>query len=370
MKVYYLIGFFFFLISCTNSNENHHKQIMTIKGNLENLPNGTLNLVNVRRDILATTKAKNGIFEFNLKSSEFPQPIKIGLEHYDSLNVKRLFSFETDNFSQNKSATVNMFMLEDGIIMNGKLIDLIQFSSKIKDVCSDKMMIMGEQTEVYFKEINVQNNFLYWENTIEKYPYSYHLLYELQNKTNLFNDKQLTTLFDLFDGDVKHSKTGKELKSYIENRGSRKLSLETISNDREGKSQTILEKSSSLNMVILWASWCGPCRMEIPELKKIYQEFSQSKNFSMVSVSLDDDKDQWIKALEKEQMPWKQLLLSSENRKYSKELFSYNGSIPTILFIDSKGSIVKKYIGFSKTRGHEFETLIAKYTSKARLNVQ
>ena len=370
MKIYKIIGVLLFLSACTNNNENPRKQIMTIKGNLVNLPNGKLNIVNLRRDVLATTKTKNGRFEFNLSSNEFSEPIKIGFEHYDSLDVKRLFSFETNNFLNNKITTTNMFMLEDGIILNGKLIDLFQFSSKIKGVYSNKLMIAGKQTEAYFKEHNVQNNFQYWENVVEKYPFSYHLLYELQNKTNLFNDKQLTTLFNIFDNDVQNSKTGKELKSYIENRGSRKLSLETISDDKDGKSQTILEKSSSLNMVILWASWCGPCRMEIPELKKIHQEFSQNKNFSMVSVSLDDDKDLWIKALDKEKMPWKQLLLSSENRTYSKELFSYNGSIPTILFIDSKGSIIKKYVGYDKSRGNEFETLIAKYISNPKLDVQ
>lgn len=369
MKVYKLIGMFLFINSCTDIKENSQKQIMTIKGNLENLPNGTLNLVNLGRDILATTKTENGKFEFNLKSREFPQPIEIGLEHYDSLNVKRLFSFETNNFSKDK-VTISMFMMEDGVTMNGTLSDLVQFSPKIKAVCSNKMMIMGKQTEAYFKEHNTQNNYPYWENVIEKYPFSYHLLYKLQNKTKLFNDEQLTTLFDLFDDDVQNSETGKELKSYIENRGTKKLSLETVSNDREGKSQAILEKSSALNMVILWASWCGPCRMEIPELKKIHQEFSQNRNFSMVSVSLDDDKDLWVKALEKEKMPWKQVLLSSENRKYSKELFSYNGSIPTILFIDSKGSIIKKYVGYDKSRGNEFETLISKYISSTKLDVQ
>jgi thiol-disulfide isomerase/thioredoxin len=370
MKIYKLIGVFLFFNSCVNNNENHKKQFITIEGKLENLPNGTLNIVNLKRDILATTKTKEGLFKFNLNSKNFPEPILVCLEHYDSFQNKRLFIFQTNPIPNSKLSGVGAFMLEDGIKINGKIVDLFQESKKIKTVLIDKMIVLGNQTEAYFKEYNVQNNYPYWENVVDKYPYSYHLLYELQNKTNLFNDEQLTTLFELFDDDVQNSKTGKELKLYIENRGRKKLSLETISNDREGNSQTILEKSSSLNMVILWASWCGPCRMEIPELKKIHQEFLNNKNFSMVSVSLDDNKDLWIKALEKEKMPWKQLILSTENRTYSKELFSYNGSIPTILFIDSKGSIIKKYIGYDKSRGNEFETMINKYTSNSKLNIQ
>lgn len=363
MKIYNIVIIPLFFISCTGNNENQYKQIMTIKGNLENLPNGTLNIVNLRRDILATTKTKNGKFEFNFKSNNFPEPIKTGLEHYDSLGIKRLFSFETNNFLNNKTSTTNMFLLEDGIVMNGKLIDIIQFSPKVKDVYSDKMIIMGKQTEAYFKEQHIQSSLLYWEKTIEKYPYSYYLLYELQNRTNLFSGEQLTTLFALFDEDVQNSKTGKELKTYIKNRGSKKLSLSTILEDIDGKSQTILEKSSALNMVVLWASWCGPCRMEIPELKKVYQEFSQNKNFSMVSISMDEESDNWKKALSQEKMPWKQLLISKELLTYSKEFFGYNGSIPTVLFVDNKGVIVKKIIGYDKNNSVEFRKIINQYAS-------
>ena len=52
-----------------------------------------------------------------------------------------------------------------------------------------------------------------------------------------------------------------------------------------------------------WASWCGPCRKEIPNLKKLY-ELYKSKGLEIVSVSIDQKEDAWKKALAEEKLPW------------------------------------------------------------------
>jgi putative lipoprotein/thioderoxin len=73
----------------------------------------------------------------------------------------------------------------------------------------------------------------------------------------------------------------------------------------EGKEFTLHSVNAKAKLIDFWASWCSPCRAMIPELKKMYEEF-HDHGFEIVSISLDDKKGYWLKALEDEKMPWTQ----------------------------------------------------------------
>ena len=66
--------------------------------------------------------------------------------------------------------------------------------------------------------------------------------------------------------------------------------------------QDVLKKNKYV-LVEFWASWCGPCRAEIPHMKKAYENFNK-KGFEIVSFTLDDDRDAWEDASEEEEIPW------------------------------------------------------------------
>lgn len=79
--------------------------------------------------------------------------------------------------------------------------------------------------------------------------------------------------------------------------------------DANGNERNLLDSPVSINMIILWASWCGPCIKEITDLSKIYEKYKNIHHFRMTSVSLDSQKEDWERALMQHPMPWRQLRL-------------------------------------------------------------
>jgi peroxiredoxin len=91
-------------------------------------------------------------------------------------------------------------------------------------------------------------------------------------------------------------------------------------------------------LVDFWASWCGPCKTEIPYLKAAYTRFHE-KGFDILSVSLDDKRDAWTKALQQFQMPWPQVSDVKGFRSIVNDLYPIP-SIPKTLLLDRQGKII------------------------------
>lgn len=119
--------------------------------------------------------------------------------------------------------------------------------------------------------------------------------------------------------------------------------------DNQGESITLqkLIQGKKYTLIDFWASWCGPCRREIPNLKTIYKEFAP-KGLEIISISIDKDKAAWQKALEEEQLPWPNFLDSAE----IADAYGVR-TIPAIFLIDSTGKVL-----FIKLRGEALEKKI------------
>ncbi len=112
--------------------------------------------------------------------------------------------------------------------------------------------------------------------------------------------------------------------------------------------------NNKYTLVDFWASWCPPCRTEMPELAAIYKEY-KDKGFEIVGVSIDDNKDNWVKAIEELGITWPQMSdLAQPSQLGTQYAIEF---IPYTVLIDGEGKIVKKHIG-SKELREELATLL------------
>src|SRR5699024_5074921 len=89
-----------------------------------------------------------------------------------------------------------------------------------------------------------------------------------------------------------------------------------------------------------WASWCGPCRAENPNVVKAYQKYKDS-GFTVLGVSLDEDKDDWEKAIKEDGLVWSQVIDSKAWKSKVAEQYGVRG-IPQNFLINPEGEIIAK----------------------------
>ena len=122
--------------------------------------------------------------------------------------------------------------------------------------------------------------------------------------------------------------------------------------DPKGNIRKLSSLKGKVVLIDFWASWCGPCRKENPNVVNIYGKY-HDKGFEVFSVSLDKDKDGWLAAIAKDNLSWPNHVSDLKYWKSAGAAAYGVTSIPFTVLVDKKGKIVAK-----KLRGEELESKV------------
>ncbi len=199
--------------------------------------------------------------------------------------------------------------------------------------------LMEQVNELYESTNTLQKDF------VKNNPASYAAPYFL---TRIQHGLELGELENLVDGLAPEMDSLTSIQSLKE----RIAKLKTVAvgqkapdftmNDPEGNPVTFSDVYARNEYTLLdfWAAWCGPCRAENPNIVAVFNDY-QDQGFGVFGVSLDRSKEEWLKAIEDDQLTWPHVSDLNYWNNAAAQLYAVN-SIPASVIVDKNGTIVAK----------------------------
>ncbi|MEC4005867.1 TlpA disulfide reductase family protein [Flavobacterium sp. SUN052] len=374
-KIVVLIVLSLTIFSCTNVPKGE----FLISGAAKGLPDGKMITLKVRNEFgqivnMDSAKVKDGKFTIKGKVKEpnmlaifiqgTQQPIPFILEtgaiditiDKDSIWKSEIGGTHNNDVFQEFNTKLNGFNKRLVAFQNKNMAKAMEFQKKQNKVGLEGL---NKEYSAIQKEMNDYMSKFPEENTD-----AYISLVILESKFSAqdFNLENIKKTFNAIDSDLKATKIGKAIQEKLNTiEKNNKIKPETAlvgklapdfsAKNPEGQEISLKQSLGKVTIIDFWASWCGPCRAENPNVVAIYNEF-HSKGLNIIGVSLDDDLNNWKDAIAKDKITWTQV---SNLKKWKDPIAAIYGveAIPATFILDSNGIVVVKDL-----RGEELKAKI------------
>lgn len=209
----------------------------------------------------------------------------------------------------------------------------------VTDTYADSLQnIIKEESpsEIIFQEEYIKNN--------HASPFTLIVLRDIYTGSMpKYLDKSIS-LFETLDPSIKNSEEAQQFRMFLQkhqNTTSGNIAPDFSLPDVQGNEVKLSDYRGNYVLLDFWASWCMPCRSLNQDLAKTYEKY-KDKGFTVLSVSLDDNKEKWLKAIKDDKLPWSSHV--SDLKGWKNEVAALYGvkRIPYNLLLDPDGKIVAR----------------------------
>ena len=336
-----------FLFSCKSepSSDSIVLKIIFTKEKTEHLNNKYVYLVDIsKRRVVDSALVKGDTVTFNEQYTPSFFPHMVSVQQIDTFQGHPYLRPMGLQSPYDAKRIYSSFYLDKGVTILKP--DLIGYQNDEANFIGSKQnvpFLKGVELQ-YTKKNSVDRQAIIAKNIskIKTYPYSIHLLEQLFYYKQKFLNEDLKNQLSYFDDDIKKTSLFNSFSEYFATTSTYDKAFPLIEfENQNGKYQKIGSEGAAYYLIVYWASWCGPCRKEIPEIKELYNKFT-SRGLAITSISIDGEKRHWRTALGQEKMPWQQLLAIDSTKAFIDLHYDIK-AIPKAYLFNRKKELIKTF---------------------------